>query len=105
GWTHELLDDLRGVLGLVFSRCGGGEDHLRRELFPLFELERTVVEGRGQPEAVLDQHFLARSIATVHGPELGNGLIALIDDEERVRRQVVEETRRRLPRGTAGEIA
>ena len=81
------------------------EDHLRRERFPLLELQRTVVERRRQAEPVLDQRFLARAVALVHGAELRNGLVALVDDEQRVVRQIVEQARRRLARRAAGEIA
>ncbi len=103
--AHELLDHLAGVLGLVTPGGCRDEDHLRRQLLPLLELQRPVIERRGQAKAVLHQHFLARAIAAVHGAQLRDGLVALVDEEERVFRQVVEQARRRLARGAAGKIA
>src|SRR5213076_2318272 len=100
-----LVDHLRGVLGLVAPGGRGDENHLRRELLPLLELQRPVVQRRGQPEAVLDQHLLARTIPAVHRPELRDGLMALIDEQQRVARQVVEQARRGLPGRAPRQIA
>ena len=61
------------------------EDHLADALFPLLEVQRPVVERRRQPEAVVDQHFLARAIAVVHAADLRHRLVALVDDEQRSR--------------------
>ena len=59
---------------------------------------------RRQPEAVLDEHFLARAIAGVHAANLRNRLVALVDDRERIGRQVVEQRRRRRPGRPPGEV-
>src|SRR5690606_2168569 len=72
-------------------------------LLPFIEAQRPVVERRRQTEAVFDQRLLARTVAAVHRTELRDRLVALIDDEQRIRRQVIEQTRRRLARRAAGE--
>jgi hypothetical protein len=54
----------------------------RTRCFPLLEVQRPVVERRRQPEAVLDQHFLARPVAGVHAAESAARLMALVDDEQ-----------------------
>ena len=86
---------------LVRPWRGAHVDHLPDAPLPLREAQRPVVERRRQAEAVLDEHFLARAVAVVHPAHLRHGLVALIDDEHRVWRQVVEQRRRRLarPRG------
>ena len=71
---------------------------------PLLEVQRPVVERRRQPEAVGDQHFLARAIAVIHAADLRHRLVALVDDDQRVGRQVVEQRRRRLARRAAGQV-
>ena len=41
----------------------------------------------------------------VHRAELRNRLVALVDDQQRIRRQIVEQTRRRLARRAPGKKA
>ncbi|MBV6417344.1 MAG: hypothetical protein CMLOHMNK_02006 [Steroidobacteraceae bacterium] len=105
GGTHHLLDRLRRMPLLVRPRRRGHEDHLRRDRLPFLELERPVVERRRQPEAVFDQRFLARPVAPVHRAELRDGLVAFVDDEQRIIRQIIVEARRRLAGRAARQVA
>ena len=66
--------------------------------------ERPVVERRRQAEAVVDQVLLARAVAAVHAAELRDGHVALVDDHQRVRRQIVDQRRRRLAGAAAGQV-
>src|SRR6185437_15313934 len=77
----------------------------RREALPLLELERPIIQRRGQTKAVLDQRLLARAIAAIHRAELWDGLMALIDHEQRIVRKIVVHARRRLARLPAREEA
>ena len=80
--------------------------HLAEPLLELLEVERPVVERRGQAEAVLDQRLLARAVAVVHAAHLrdasGGSRRSIISD---VLGQVVEQRRRRLAGRAAGEVA
>jgi hypothetical protein len=106
GRAEDLLDDLAArLLQLVRRGRRRDEEALAGALEPLLELERPVVEGRREAEAVLDERPLARLVAVVHRPHLRDRLVALVDDREVVRREVVEERRGRLPRLAAGEVA
>ncbi len=69
--TNQLLNNLGRVRRLILARRRRHENHLGREPFPLFELQRPVVERRGQPETVLDEDFLARPVALVHRANCG----------------------------------
>ena len=71
----------------------------------LLEAQRAVVPGRGQAEAVLDQHVLAGAVAGVLPVQLGDGHVALVDDAEVVLGEEVQQRVRRLPRGTAVEVS
>ena len=53
---------------------------------------------------MLHQALLARAVAAVHRPQLGNGLVALVDEHQRILGKVVQQGRRRLPRLAAGEV-
>ena len=105
GWTHDLLHDLAGVRLLVRPRRRRHEDGLRGHSLELVEPERPVVERRRQPESVLDQGFLARAVAAVHCAELGHGHVALVDEQQRVGRKIVEQGRRRLSRTASRQEA
>jgi hypothetical protein len=79
--TNHLLDDDATGLGQLVGAGSGRDVHqLAHSLFPLIERERTVVERRGQPEAIGNQHVLPRAIAGVHAADLGDRLMALIHD-------------------------
>ena len=101
---HDLFDDLTGVLPLVVGGRGGYENRLRQELFELVEAQRPVVKGGRQPEAVVDEVFLARAVALVHPADLRNRHVRFVDKGERVARHVVDQRRRRLARLAAREM-
>ena len=70
----------------------------------LGEGERTVVASRGEAEAVLDQHVLARAVAAVHAAHLRQRDVRLVDEEQEVVREVVEQRRRLLARLAPGQV-
>jgi hypothetical protein len=59
----------------------------------------------GQPEAVLDQRGLARTVAVVHAAELADHLVALVQEHQRVLGQVVGQRGRRVARRGARQVA
>ncbi|MCY1451707.1 hypothetical protein D9M71_685870 [compost metagenome] len=82
GRPHHLLHNPTGMLSLIVPGRGGNEDGLRTDAFPLIETHRPVVQRRRQAEAVLDQGFLARAVALVHRPDLGNADVGLVDHQQ-----------------------
>src|SRR5579863_4404785 len=74
-------------------------------MLELLKVQRTVIERRRQPEAVVNQDLLARSIPVVHAVKLRHGLVALVDEEQRVLRKIVEQRGRRLARQPARKMA
>jgi hypothetical protein len=106
GRADDLLDyDALRFCQLVGARRRRHEDHLPNALLPLFEIQGSVVQRRGQTKAVGDQDFLARSIAVIHPAHLRHALMAFVHDDQRVVGQVVEQCRRRLARRASGEVA
>src|SRR5581483_12406414 len=105
GGPDELLYHLRRVLELIWPGGGGDEDHLVDVLLELLEGERPVVEGAGQPEAVLDERLLARAVTGVHAARLGHGDVRFVDEEEVVIWEIVEECPGSLARLAAREVA
>ena len=105
GRPHDLLDHLPRVLLLVVGGRRRHEHRLRQQALELVEAQRPVVERRRQPEAVVDEILLARAIALVHAAHLRDRHVALVDEDERAPRQVVDQRRRRLARLAARQVA
>ena len=106
GGADDLLgEDAAGLLHL--PRAGGGRDvdGLRAHGVPLLEAERAVVHARGQAEAVFGERRLAAEVAAIHGAELADGDVALVDEDQRVVGEIFEQRRRRLAGLAAGEVA
>ena len=94
--ANDLLRDLLGLLELVLARRRRDVDDLVDARGELLEGQRAVVEGRRQPEAVLDERDLAAAVAGVHRVELRQRHMRLIHDDQEVFGKVVEQRVRRL---------
>ena len=105
GGADELLDNLGGVVALVVSGRGGDEHDLVDVALELVDVERPVVDRRGQAEAEVDQCLLARGVAAVHAAHLGNGHVRLVDEEQPVLGEVIEQGPGRGAGGSTGEVA
>ena len=105
-----LVRDVGGVAGdavFDFEAGGGGADveDLGDLGHELGELERAVVEGGGEAEAVLDEDGFAGAVAFIHAADLGDGGVAFVEEEEEVVREEVEEGAGGGARHAAGEVA
>ena len=60
-------------------------------LLKLLKGQGTVVKGAGQAEAIAHQRFLSRSIAVVHGMDLRQRHMTLVDEEEKIIRKIVDQ--------------
>ena len=105
GRPDELLDDPLALLQLVRARRGAHVDGLVDGRLELLERERPVVERRRQPEPEVDQDLLAGPVVLVHADDLRDRHVALVDDEQPVRREVVEQRPWSRPGGAPGEVA
>ena len=104
GGPDDLLYHLSRAFQLEVARCGRDEDRIFHVPFELLKAQRTVVVGAGQAEAIVDQAFLAGSVAIIHGPKLGQGLVALVYYQEEVVGKIVQKAVWRLARQTAVEM-
>ena len=78
---------------------------MRAHGVPLLEAEGAIVHAAGQAEAVFGQGGLAAKIAAIHGAELADGDVALVDEDQGVIGEIFEQGRRRLAGAAAGEVA
>ena len=101
----QLLGDPLAPLQLVRPGRGAHVDRLVDGGLELLERQRPVVERRRQAEAEVDEDLLAGPVVLVHAHDLGDRHVRLVDDEQPVRREVVEQRPRPRPGLAAGEVA
>ena len=94
--THHLLHHVVRMLALIGGRRGGHEHALAHARFKFLQLQRPVIQRRRQAESILDQRFLARPVAAIHGAQLPDGDVAFIDEHQRIAGQIVDQCGRRL---------
>ena len=99
----DLLHDLVRLAPLVLGGGGRDVDRLVEPLLELVELQGPVVEGAGQAEAVFDQALLPGPVPVVHGPDLGQGHVALVHEENEVVWEVVHQRHGRGAHGPVGD--
>ena len=101
GRPDDLLHEPVGLGQLVFAGGGGHVDGLPDALEELVPLQRTVVHGGGQPEAVVHQGALAGHVALIHGADLRDGHGGFVHHQQEVIGEIVQQA----VRGGAGTAA
>ena len=94
----DLLHHLARPLPLVVAGGGGDIDPLVDSVGKLLKLQRPVVKGRGQAEAVVHQGLLSGPVPPVHGPHLRQGHMAFIHKEQEVLWEIVQQGHGRAAR-------
>ncbi len=99
GRTNDLLDDdAAGFRQFIRSGRRGNINKLIGPPLELFECQWPVVHGRRKAKAILDEVFFSRPVAVIHAAKLRHRLMAFVDEHQRVLRQIIEQSRRRLAR-------
>ena len=102
--TDDLLNHLAaGLAQLPVAGRGRDVDRLMQPLLKLVKHQRPVVEGAGQPEAVVDERQLAAAVAGIHPANLRHRDVRLVDKKQKVVGEVVEERVGGAAGGAAGE--
>ena len=89
--ADHLLHHLVRPLPLIGAGRCRDKHRLADPLLELLELQRSVVVRTGQAEAVLHQGVLPGMVAVVHGPDLGQGHVALVHEQQEVVREEVQQ--------------
>jgi hypothetical protein len=104
GADHLFGEHAAGLLQLPRRRRGrdmrwsAGAWHV-----PFLKAQRPVVHAGGQAEAIFGQRRLAAEVAAIHRADLRDGLVGLIDEDQRVVGDVLEQGGRRLAGLAPGE--
>ena len=93
------------MLCLVAVRRRRDKEHLVHALLELRKVQRAVVHGARQTEAVLHKRRLSRKVAVEHAADLRNRDMALVDNREKIFRKIVNQRKRRLARLLFGQKA
>ena len=105
GRADDLLDHLTRARQLILGRRCGNVHDLVQTVVELIKIKRAVVIRARQTEAVLDQTFLAGAVAVIHGAHLRERHMALVHDEQKILREIVDERVRRRTRRTPRQHA
>ena len=89
---YHLLDHFACMRFFVIGRCGRHKNALTHFGFKLFKFKRPVVQGAGQAKAIFHQRGFARAVAVVHGVELANHLMALVQEHQSIEGHVVGQS-------------
>ena len=76
---------------LIIGRGCADVDGLAGDGLKFVEGEGAVVGGGWEAESVLDKRFLAGMVPAKHGPDLGEGDVAFVDEAEEIVREIVDE--------------
>ena len=90
--VSRVSDD--AVLDLELRRRRADVGDLVRHLHEFLEIQRPIVERARQPEAVFDQHRLARAVAFIHPADLRDRGVRFIDHEQEILREKIEQRER-----------
>jgi hypothetical protein len=74
-------------------------------MLEFFEGQRTIIARARQAKSVIHQHVLPGAIAMIHSSQLRDGLVTLVDEQQRVMRQIIQQSGRSFARQAAREVA
>ena len=80
----------------ILTRSCRAEQHLIDVLLKLLKIKRSVIKSRWQSEAIVHQCKFPAPVAVVHGSDLRNGHMGLINDDQKVIVKEVKKSQRRL---------
>ena len=92
--TNDLLGNHFGYIKFVLCGCRGNVNCLPSNFLKLFFFLRTVIHGRGQAEAEVDEALFTRAVAVIHGANLWKCDVTLVDKKKGILREEIDQTER-----------
>ena len=100
-WADQLLHHLVCALALVAPWRRRNVDRLPHARLELLKGQWSIVERAWEAETEVNEDLFSGTVVLVHADDLRNAHVALINNEEPIRREVVEQ----CPRPGAGLAA
>ena len=105
GRANDLLhDDAAGFRQFIRSGRRRNIDKLIRRASRILRMSAAGCPWQTEDENRTRQIFFSRPVAVIHAAKLRHRLMAFIDEHQRVLRQIIEQSRRRLARHAAGKM-
>ena len=105
GRPDDLFRSQQLMLRLIVSRCCRHEQHLIDLTLKFFKIQWTVILGRRQTESIVHQRVFPALVSKIHSADLWNGLVGLINDDQRIIGKIIHQRVRRLSRLQACQMS
>ena len=93
GGADDLLHDLAGAAALVLGGGCADVNDLVGTVLELLKVQRSVIQRRGQAEAVIYQHLFSGPVTVIHRPDLGQHHVAFINEQQVVLGEIVHQSK------------
>ena len=99
GGPHDLFHHQAARLfQFIVGRGCAHINGLMRQALEFFKGERPVVRCGGQPESIFYEYALAGMVSAVHGPDLGQGHVAFVNEGNEVVWEIIQQAEGPLAR-------
>ena len=105
GRANNLLHITISLRQLILTRSRRKVNRLTDTLQELLPLQRAVIHRRRQTETVLHQGALTGHIALIHGTNLRDRHVRLVNNQQEIIREIIQQTVRGATGGTTVNVA
>ena len=105
GRANNLLHITISLRQLILTRGRRKVNRLTDTLQELLPLQRAVIHRRRQTETMLHQGALTRHITLIHGTNLRNRHVRLVNNQQEIIREIIQQTVRGATGGTTVNMA
>ena len=102
---HLVHHDPFALFQFIVGRCRTHVNRQRSQRLELIKRQRTVIHRCRQTETIIHQILLTGIIASVHRPYLRDRHVALVNHQQKVFREIIEQTERPFTRLATVKIA
>ena len=95
GTDDQFSVSVPRLFHFIFRRGCRNVEQILGDFLEFRKLQRSVVQSRGKSESVLDQGFLPGPVTEEHATQLRQGDMTFIDEDQRIRRHVIDQRCRR----------
>ena len=82
--TDDLFRPQQLMVFLIRARCRGDKEQLIDMLLKFLKTEGAVIQGGGQAETIIHQGLFPGPVSVVHGADLGDGHVRLVDNDQEI---------------------
>ena len=95
GTDDQFSVSVPRLFHFIFRGCRRNVEQILRDFLEFRKLQRTIVQRGGKAESMLDQGFLPGTVSQEHASQLRQSDMTFIDEDQRIRRHVIDQGCRR----------